>query len=198
MYLFYIGGSVISCRNLYKSYGNSKVLNNLSVDFQEGSTLLAGVNGSGKSTLLMLISGIEPLDSGEIIFFEQSKKYKNNCSISTDSIKEPDVFTLYEIFKLQSSFNKVNTELSDLLIEELNLNQFWHTKINKVSTGTRKKFSVVSALTKHSDLLILDEPFSGVDQRSKEVLSEIILNDKRNKIIVDHSNTLSFDNLISL
>lgn len=189
---------MISCRNLYKSFGKSKVISNLSVDFQEGSTLLTGANGSGKSTLLMLISGIESLDSGELIFLGKTRKYKNECSLSTDSIEVPDVFTLYEIFNLQRTFNETNNELFELLIGELNLNQFLHCKINNVSTGTRKKFSVVSALVKNSNLLMLDEPFNGVDHRSREVLSEAILKDKRDKIIVDHGNTLPFDNLVSL
>jgi ABC-type multidrug transport system ATPase subunit len=190
-----MGSVVLSCRNLYKSFGKSKVISNLSVDFQKGSTLLTGANSSGKSTLLMLISGIESLDSGELIFLNAEK---NKSSISTDSIMEPDVFTLYEILKLHRTFNETNNELFELLISELNLSQFLHYRINKVSTGTRKKFSVLSALVKNSNLLMLDEPFNGLDHRSREVLREVILNDNRNKIIVDHDNVLPFDNLVSL
>ena len=189
---------MIKCKNISKSFSKNEVISNLSVDFPVGSTLVSGANGSGKSTLLLLIAGIESLDSGAIIFSAQEKRNKIKSSISTDSIVPPDVFTLNELFKLQKAFNETNDELFESLVFETNLDRFLDCKIGTVSTGTKKKFSVVCALIKNSNLLMLDEPFNGVDNHSIEVLKEVILNDKRDKIIVEHQNVLPFNHLVSL
>lgn len=185
---------MISCRKICKSFGGRKIINNFSADFKKGTTLLTGENGTGKSTMLMIISGVELFDSGELIFLDA----ENKCSISTDSIEEPKIFTLAEIFKLQRRFNEVDDELYRFLIDELNLNQFLCCRISEVSTGTLKKLSVVSALIKRSNFLLLDEPFNGIDQSSKDVLKQVIINDSRSKIIVDHNRVLPFDHLVSL
>lgn len=188
---------MISCRNIYKSFGKNKVITDLSLDFKQGSTLLIGPNGSGKSTLLLLISGLYKPDSGRVIFIDKKVK-EHSLSISTDSINIPGVFTFYEIFNFQFSCNASNNSLFEVLVNDLGLIDFLHTKVSDASTGVKKKFSVISALVKMSEILLLDEPFNGIDYRSKELLNEIIFNDKRDKIVVDHSETLTCDNEIHL
>lgn len=190
--------SIVCCKKIFKSFGNKQVISNLSLDFQTGTTLLTGKNGSGKSTLLMLIAGLEYLNSGTIIFKNKSNNRNCNISISTDSIIAPDVFTLNELFILQRKFNDTDQELLNRLIDALDFRSFLHSKISNVSTGTNKKFSVISALVKNSNLLLLDEPLNGVDKSSQDILKDIIHNDKRDKIIIEHNDLLSFDHMVSL
>ncbi len=136
----FIGYTMIICRNIYKSFGSSNIINNFSADFLKGTNLLSGPNGSGKSTLLMAISGIESINSGKIEILNNSKSYREIFSISTDSISEPEYFTLHEIFSLQRKFNKTDDKLFEELIFELNLSKFLNCSLSNISTGTRKNF----------------------------------------------------------
>lgn len=188
---------MIHVKNISKSFNGKKLMKNLSVNFNCGTTQLQGSNGVGKSTLLMILSGLEKEDSGEIIFKNIHNRWKD-ISLSSEAIHEPNVFSLNEIFTLFHQYNQVNPYIFNKLIKQFDLKKFLDIKIGEVSTGTRKKVSLINAFSKESKILLLDEPFNGLDKEARDALIEIISFDKRDKIIIDHENILNYEHLIEL
>ncbi len=179
---------MVYCNSVRKSYGNKEVITNFTYKFSEGLTYLNGKNGSGKSTLLRLISGIENLDSGSIAI--------DKCaiiSLSTDSVQIPEVFTPYEVYKMLGNYNEVDNELFQHLVNEMDVNKFLHIRFAKLSSGTKKKIANILALSKKSDILILDEPFNGLDESSIEILVKTLSENHTSKIITDHYQFLKPD-----
>lgn len=179
---------MVYCNSVRKSYGNKEVITNFTYKFTEGLTYLNGKNGSGKSTLLRLIAGIEKLDSGSITLDKGAI-----ISLSTDSIKIPEVFTPYEVYEIIKNYNEVDNQLFQHLINEMAVNDFLHIRFEKLSTGTKKKIVNILALSKKSDLLILDEPFNGLDEKSIKILVKILSENHTSKIVTDHYQFLKSD-----
>ncbi len=188
---------MIRCCNIYKSYKGKVIFSNFNLIIKNGTSKISGANGSGKSTLLRLIANLETLDKGHI-FFAGGKNSAKKYALSTASIEIPDVFTPTESFQLQAKYNPVDELYYKDLLEKLNLKQFVNTRLSDLSTGTIKKVCLVNALCKQSNVLLLDEPLNGLDHQSAKVLCEELKSDKRDKIIVDHTDTIACDFTIKL
>lgn len=186
---------MLYCKDVSKSYSGKKVLNNVNLHFPSGTVYLNGANGSGKSTLIRLLAGIEQPDTGQIEFGHAACQ---SLSLSTDSVQVPDVFTPNELYSLQERYNQLDDKLFNKLCNDLKLTEFLNCKIAELSTGTKKKFSVISALIKQSKILLLDEPFNGLDNNSIDYLAHLITTDRRDKIIVDHYQLLSSSHAVEL
>ena len=187
---------MIYCKCISKSYKGNQVIDDFSYEFSSKITYLNGSNGSGKSTLIRILAQIEKPDIGTVTFSQGF--HRNICSLSTDSIQPPEIFTLNELYAIQCQYNDVDYQLLRILLEKLQLTKFLNVKFNDLSTGTKKKFSVISALIKKSKILLLDEPFNGLDSSSIAYFADIINNDQRHQIIVDHLNILPFTSSVSL
>ncbi len=147
--------------------------------------------------MLRLISSIEKPNKGYITY-KGKKNASNLFALSTPSIEIPNVFTVLESFQLQKKYNQVDENYYTHLIERLNLVQFSNIRLSEVSTGTLKKVSLVNALCKKSEVLLLDEPFNGLDTESINYFSDELASDNRSKIIVDHTNINTPDFTVNL
>ncbi|MBY5957789.1 ABC transporter ATP-binding protein [Membranicola marinus] len=162
----------ISINNLRKSFGKKLVLKDFSVDFEEGRIYsILGKNGAGKSTLLNIICNIIPYDSGEIRY--NSYKYtslptfiKQNIGFMSDQSSLIHELTPLQYLTLIANLYHVKEpkrrirKLLDYFFENESIE---NTKINTFSTGMRKKIEFCAVLIHKPDMLILDEPFSGLD-----------------------------------
>ena len=160
---------MIKITNLSKSFGKKSVLNNLSIEFQRGKICgIIGENGAGKTTLFRCIDGLESFD-GEIV--SQISPFKDHLGYLT---AEPFFFSMITgkeyIRLLCNARNKKLPELDKNNIFDLPLNQY----ITTYSTGMRKKLALLAVLLQGNDILILDEPFNGIDLNGSIILSEIL------------------------
>lgn len=164
---------IISLNNLKKSYGSDDILDVKHFSFKRGyKYLLVGENGSGKSTLLKIIIGIISSYSGEVIRNYDSISYVPEKSILPDFINLMRFLSGYDTSKIK--------ELSDLF--DININKPFY----KYSKGMRQKAIIIQSLIKESELLLFDEPLSGLDNLSKKNLINYILNTKSTVIISTH------------
>ena len=164
----------INISNLRKTYGSQVVLEDLSLNVPIGNIFgLIGPNGAGKSTLIGVLTGLLDFDGGDVIINGKKLTEENELTIKQDisSVLQPPL--LFEHFTSQDFLNYVcdiygieeydRQEKISSLLEYLGLLEFEHAKINKLSSGSRKKLSFCAAILSDPRILFLDEPFESID-----------------------------------
>ena len=173
---------MISIRNVSKSYdGKVKVLNNVSFDIKDGEIFaFIGHNGAGKTTMIKSIIGILDFDSGDIII--------NNYSIKSDPIKckkemayVPDNPDLYENMRAIDFINFVcdmyDVSNRDDIIKYAKMFEIddkLYNDISSFSHGVKQKVALIAALAHNPNVIIMDEPFVGLDPKAVYDVKEIM------------------------
>ncbi|MEY8763986.1 MULTISPECIES: ABC transporter ATP-binding protein [Clostridium] len=175
-------------RNLNKSYGKLSVFTDLSLNFlKDRITVVFGPSGCGKTTLLNIISGIEKDYNGEV--YLQSNKisyvFQEDRLISHLDVYENVAFVL----KSNMNKNKVQSTVNRFL----NMVELWDCRDKfprELSGGMKRRVALARAFAYDSDLLLMDEPFKGLDSRLKgDIINKFLLlyrENKRTVILVTH------------
>ena len=192
--------SVIDAQNVSKTYGSTLALNNLSLTVAQGSVYaLLGPNGSGKTTFVKSILSLVKPDSGDIkINGINSKDVLCHEKISY----LPEKFNFYPYYTVRSVLQFYGTmkglrgqELSDkidLSLKLLQISDLGKKKIKQCSKGQVQRTGIAAMLMGDSDLLILDEPFSGLDPIAIKELKDLLLSLKNEgKTLFINSHILS-------
>jgi ABC-2 type transport system ATP-binding protein len=175
---------MISVSGLKKFFGDVKAVNGISFDVKKGEVFgLLGPNGAGKTTTIKLLLGLlEPLE-GTI------KIMGLNPEIDEVQIKsrvgyvseEPLIFkslTPKDLFNFIASIRKLNaeetSERAQEYMESLGALEYYEQLVATLSHGNKQKIQIISSILHDPDLLILDEPLSGLDAKSVKVVKEII------------------------
>lgn len=177
---------MISVVNLEKSYANNKVLDNINFTFLENKiNCIVGQNGAGKSTLLKCILGSTSYDSGDINFEKKISKFEISYLAEERGLYKN--CTVFEQVKYFADISKVSNskEKTEEAIVNFDLGAYAFTKIKKLSKGNAQKVQLACVFVSEPKLLILDEPFSGLDLINQKKIAEIIKNySKRNTVII--------------
>ncbi|ADN77835.1 ABC transporter related protein [Ferrimonas balearica DSM 9799] len=189
---------MIKVENLLYSIGSNTIIKNLSLEFGHGDTLVTGPNGCGKTTLLMIICGLINPTRGSVTVDKAFQSGTQTFSLSTEAITPPQNFTASQLLSLFNRYNHVDAERQCELIDKTEMCQFLNFNIGELSTGSKKKLSLITAISKRSKILLLDEPFNGLDNESLLVFESTLSDDTRGKIIVDHNNKLKINNTFHL
>jgi NitT/TauT family transport system ATP-binding protein len=178
----------VQIKDLCKSYENHKVLYNFSMNFIKNKiTVITGPSGCGKTTLLNIIGSIEKEYSGQVISPNNSISY-----IFQEDRLLPHL-TVYEniAFVLKSTMSKedMNTIINKYL-DMVKLSEYKHKLPNKLSGGMKRRVAIARAFAYKSRLLLMDEPFKGLDDKLKmEIIDEFLKlhkEDRRTVILVTH------------
>ena len=186
VYFTYIeknGDVMLELINYSKSYGNKIAVDNLSFKVESGDICaFVGPNGAGKTTTLKSICGILDFDKGDILIDGSSIK-KDPIECKKKIAYLPDNPDLYEFLKGIDYLNficdiyEVGEERKDLIKKYgdlFELTGFLGNTINTYSHGMKQKLAIISALIHKPRLLLLDEPFVGLDPVSSHNLKEIM------------------------
>jgi ABC-2 type transport system ATP-binding protein len=165
---------MIKIESLCKNYGSKQVLQNISVTFEKGKVYgIVGENGAGKTTLFRCLAGLEPCE-GKVLY--ENGPLKNRLGfLETEPWFFPKI-TGGEYLQLMCTAR--HTPLPDLgkaNLFDLPLGQY----ATSYSTGMKKKLALTAILLVENEVLVLDEPFNGVDIHSNLIITEIILRLKR-------------------
>ena len=170
--------------NVSKSYKNKKAIENISIEVNKGEVFgFIGHNGAGKTTTIKSIVGIHNFEEGDILINSKSIK-KNHIECKKDIAYIPDNPDIYEaltgiqylnfiadIFKVSK---KEREEKIKYYSEKFEINKALGDLISSYSHGMKQKLVIISALIHSPKVLILDEPFVGLDPKASFILKEIM------------------------
>lgn len=165
-------------KNIGKSFGDKSVLNNLSVKFVNGSrTCIMGASGSGKTTLLNIIMGLIKPDSGEIT----DAPNQISAVFQENRLCEPysAVKNVLAVTGKENGYEKIVS-----LLGELKLEGSEHLPVSTLSGGMRRRVALARALLARGDMLILDEPFKGLDEETRRVVIDVINRYTKGKTLI--------------
>jgi len=192
---------LLELRNVFKRFGGFLAVNDVSFSVRAGEiTGYLGPNGSGKSTTLKMVTGLIEPTRGEILF--------EGVPIQSDPIaykrrmgyvpEEPHLYShltgleyLTLVAQLRDLPPKPASEKIDGLLQLFGLHSHRHLSISSYSKGMRQKLLLSAALLHNPDLILLDEPFSGLDVTSALVMRSLIRElAARGKVVVFSSHEL--------
>lgn len=160
---------MIQINNLSKKYGDKKVLQNLNANFQSGNIYgIFGKNGAGKTTLFKCIAGLERYQG---TIHSDLGSIKNNLGFLLTSPFFFSKITGKEYIQLHLNARKIKiSNIKAYNIFNLPIEQY----VSTYSTGMKKKLALLAILLQKNNILILDEPFNGVDIESNILISQIL------------------------
>ena len=164
--------ATIELKNIEKSFGNNKVINNFNIKISDGEFIvLVGPSGCGKSTLLRMISGLESVDKGEI---HLNNKIINNLIPSKRGIAM--VFQSYALYPHMNVYENMSFGLKTEKLEKneidkkvkdaaktLQIEDLLERKPRQLSGGQRQRVAIGRAITRNPKLFLFDEPLSNLD-----------------------------------
>jgi len=188
---------MIKISNLYKNFGKVEVLKGIDLDIKKGGIFaILGPNGSGKTTLIKSILGMVIPNSGQILVDSKSIlkewNYRDNINYLPQIANFPNNLSVEELVKMIKNLrNKPASD--DELIEQFGLLPFMDKKLRNLSGGTRQKVNLVLTFMFDSEILILDEPTTGLDPVSLISLKKKIREEKeKGKTILITTHIMSF------
>ncbi len=172
---------VLEVKNLNKSYGRKKVLNDVSFKIDAGEILgFIGPNGAGKTTTIKLILGLQLIDSGEVIIngYDVKKDFVKAIEKVGAIVENPDAY-LYltgrkNLELIASLYKDITKDRIKEIIKLVGLENRIDDKVSKYSLGMRQRLGIASALLAAPNLLILDEPTNGLDPEGIKELRDLV------------------------
>lgn len=173
---------MIQIEKLHKKFGKLTVLDGLDLTIQKGGIFaILGPNGSGKTTLIKCLLGMVVPDKGNIILdgkpILKQWKYRNDLNYLPQIANFPVNLSVKELIAMVKNLRpKASNEQE--LIDLFGLNPFMKKKLGNLSGGTKQKVNLVLTFMFDSDLIILDEPTTGLDPIALIYLKELIAKEK--------------------
>jgi len=191
-----IGGQVLELKKVSKSFDNLVILKDFEYSFNKGERIgIIGKNGVGKSTFLKIITGEEPVDSGEVetgqtIVYGHYKQ-------SGIEIKEKErvIDVIKEIAEVIVLANGDTISVSQFLEHFMFDSKMQYTPVSKLSGGEKRRLGLMMVLIKNPNFLILDEPTNDLDLITLKKLEDFLSNFGGCLIIVSHDRYF-MDNLV--
>lgn len=174
---------IIEIKNLKKYFGNTKAVDDISFSVEEGELFaFLGLNGAGKSTTINILVGVLKRDSGDC--------FVNNFSVDEISKILPSIGIVFQTSLLDKNLSVYDNlryramlygmdkkEFEDNLkyfIDKLDLGQILKKQLDKLSGGQKRKVDIVRALLHKPNILILDEPTTGLDPKTRKLVWDTI------------------------
>ena len=186
---------MLKVENVSKYYGDFKAVDNLSFEVKEGEIFgLLGANGAGKTTTFRMIMNLLEPSSGKITL--NGKKIDYNI---TDEIgfltEERSLLLKLTVKELMIYYGSLKSMKKDEILSELkkwlkrfNIEEYENKKIKELSKGNKQKIQFISSIIHKPKLLILDEPFSGLDPINVDMFIDVINELKKNGTIIIFSS----------
>lgn len=194
--------AILKANKLYKSYGTKRVVNGITIEIQSGEIVgLLGPNGAGKTTTFYMIMGVIQPESGRVLLDDiditNLPMYKRARLGLSYLPQEPTVFQNFSLFDniyAVLEYRGIPRDEAKCRTEEyLKKMEIYHKKDDlayTLSGGERRRLEVARALSLQPKILLLDEPFTGVDPKTRQEIQDIIVGLKEMGIgilITDHN-----------
>lgn len=171
---------LLEVRNIVKSFGEKRVLDQISLQVEGGAALgLLGRNGAGKTTTIRIVMGVFPADSGEILL---DGKPISKSGVTFGYLPEERGLypkkqigdQLVYLARLRGLSRADATASVKKWLGRLGMSEVYAKKLDTLSKGNQQKIQLASTLLHNPDIVILDEPFSGLDPVNASLLKEVV------------------------
>jgi NitT/TauT family transport system ATP-binding protein len=169
--------NTVTLDKVTKSYGGLRVLDGYSAAITE-NTALMGASGKGKTTLLRIIAGLERPDSGEVKF---SEKPKLSFVFQEDRLFE-DFSAVENITAIIGKGAENERKAAEMLLSLLIDTDEHSGAVRDFSGGMKRRVAIARALLAEHDVLLLDEPFKGLDEDTRDITARVIREHSREKL----------------
>jgi len=186
----------IEVKNISKIYGNQKALKNVSFSLRKGEIIgFLGPNGAGKSTLMKIITGYLNASEGSVFvcgYDISSKKIEAQKHIGYLPENNPLYLEMYvkEYLQFNASIHKIPLKEVNVIIEKVGLTPEAHKKLHQLSKGYRQRVGLAAALLHNPDVLILDEPTTGLDPNQLVEIRSLIKEIGKDKTVLFSTHIL--------
>jgi NitT/TauT family transport system ATP-binding protein len=185
----------ISIRHVIKRFGPVRAIDDVSVEIAEGTFfMIVGPSGCGKTTLLRILGGLETVTSGEVVIAESGKKRPQYSMVfQGDSIFPWMTVWDNAAYGLRMR-NAPKGEVQDSVahwLDRTGLTKCAQLYPHQLSGGMRQRVSIARAFANDPEILLMDEPFSALDEQNKTILQQELLRiweeDKKTVLFITHS-----------
>ena len=192
-------GTVVRLEDYCKSFKSAEVLKNINLTLESGKVIgLKGKNGSGKTMLMRAISGLILPTSGKV--YINDKELGRQISFPPSIgilIENPSFISNYTGFKnlkiLASIQNRISDDEIRDAIRKVGLDPDDKRTFKKYSLGMKQRLGIAAAIMERPDIVILDEPFSGLDPVNSRILQDVVMElIGQNKIVIFSSHQMSY------
>ncbi len=169
------------CKKVYKSFGNQMVINGVSAEYLPGRTYyLTEPSGSGKTTLLRLLCGLEKPDSGQIGWEGRSMETDGRFSMVFQEDRLCEEYSAIRNVEMVTGDRKQAEEALLRLLDKEAL----HKPCSQLSGGMKRRVALVRAMEAETDAILLDEPFTGMDEVSRMAAEEYIKRKQGSRVVI--------------
>lgn len=183
---------MIKIRGLTKDYDKFRALDNINLNIKKGSFVaFLGPNGAGKTTLINILTTISQPTSGEILVNDENIKIDTNLIrnklgvVFQESVLDNEL-TAYENLFIHARLYGIKDNIEKVIfdgLELVELNDFKDKKVSKFSGGMKRRLEIARSLIHNPEILILDEPTTGLDAQTRSKIWKYILNLNKSKEI---------------
>lgn len=170
----------LEVKNIRKSFAGKEVLHGVDFEVESGTALgLLGRNGAGKTTTMRIIMDVFKSDSGEILLdgkpFEPSKQRIGYMPEERGLYPKRIVLEQMKYLARLRGMNKTEAENSSRKwLQRLEVEEYANRKLETLSKGNQQKVQLAATLVSEPDIIILDEPFSGLDPVNSQILKDVV------------------------
>ena len=190
---------ILELKNIEKSFGEKKVLTGVSFKAEGGKAFgLLGRNGAGKTTSIRILMDVFPANSGEVLIDGQPIDYNK---IGIGYLPEerglyPKKIILDQLTyfaELKGMSRKAAIQSIDYWLDRLGMTEYRNKRLDTLSKGNQQKIQLITALAHDPDIVILDEPFSGLDPVNAMLLKDVVKDQiAKGKIVLFSSHQMSY------
>ncbi len=174
-------GAMIEVKEVHKSFKDVHAVKGINLSVKRGSFVgLLGPNGAGKTTLVEMIEGIQKPDRGEILitgkkWHGHENELRRIIGLSFQETHFIDKLRVTETLKLFASFYDLNKKRVDEIIELVGLEEKRKARVENLSGGQRQRLALGIALLNYPQIILLDEPTTGLDPNARREIWSILL-----------------------
>lgn len=190
---------ILELQNIDKSFSGTQVLHGVSFSIHSGKALgFLGRNGAGKTTTIRILMGLFDADHGNILL--DGKPFNPKEHSIGYLPEERGLYPKQKILEqlvyfgqLRGLSSRTSKENALYWLEELGVSEYKDKKLETLSKGNQQKVQIAETLLCHPDIVILDEPFSGLDPVNSQILKDIISNlISKGKLVIFSSHQMSY------
>lgn len=182
--------SNIVVKEVSKSFDDAEVLHDINLEFKEGHIYgFVGRNGSGKSVLFKIMCGLYFPTTGGVVIdgvdIHKNNIFPNNMRVLIEKPNFLPNLTGLENLKLLASIqNKITEDDIIDILNKLNLKDDMNKLYHKYSLGMKQKLAIAQVLMEDPEIMIFDEPFNGIEEKTVKIIKNILLEEKKKKKII--------------